>query len=184
MFIHYHHEYHPLSIMPMLFTAIGVLGLLRLGSQLQQRASQPLIHLRSLNPHLSSTLELATSAGPHGEPLALLPRIASPWVTSSADGMSPESLLAGVSAFAFQGTNAHAVLAAAPDASTGTHAYAAATFVPPSSATRHWIHPLLHPLMGALWTTDGGVTGGPRTLVAECRCEFLSRVSTARGDSG
>ncbi|PNH02167.1 Erythronolide synthase, modules 3 and 4, partial [Tetrabaena socialis] len=164
--------------------AAGLLGVLRLGSQLQQRASQPLIHLRTLNPHLSATLEMAVAGS---APLALLPRTSSPWIGSAGPagpaeahrGLSRETLVAGVSAFAFQGTNAHAVLAAAPGVTAAegggmvvAASDAAAAWTTPRAASRYWIHPSVHPFVGGAWGAGPGpmvAGGGARVLTVECR---------------
>jgi polyketide synthase PksM/rhizoxin synthesis polyketide synthase/nonribosomal peptide synthetase RhiB len=77
--------------------AAGVVGVIRAALALREGVVPPAAHLRSANP----LLELE-AAGP-----LRIPRAAEPWPAG-------RPRLAGVSAFGFSGTNAHAVLAAPP----------------------------------------------------------------------
>ena len=64
--------------------------------QLHGALTSTQLQLRTLNPHLHSSLDLAV--GPQNQSLAHLPRAPGPWVPHKE-----EHLLVGVSAFAFQG---------------------------------------------------------------------------------
>ena len=101
--------------------AAGVVGLLQAFLSARHCLVAPLLNLRSLNPHLRDTLESAGASGTGGgvPPRGVaMPRQAGP--TPVAEGR--ERFLCGVSAFAYQGTNAHLLCAASPPASTSAPA--------------------------------------------------------------
>ncbi|KAI8473970.1 MAG: hypothetical protein J3K34DRAFT_383389, partial [Monoraphidium minutum] len=97
--------------------AAGLTGALHALRAAAARAAQPVLHLRTLNPHLASSLA-------HGVLAALsLPRQA----RGAAAGGREGGLVSGVSSFAFQGSNAHLLLrVAAPGASCAAAAASAA----------------------------------------------------------
>lgn len=66
-------------------------------------------HLASLNPHAGDAIKESAE----GQGSWLLPRAAAP-LPATARHLNRESASCGVSAFAFQGTNAHVVVAVAP----------------------------------------------------------------------
>ena len=122
-------------------TAAGVLGLLRAAGRLGLRRRNQVLHLHSLNPHITSVLDSGSSAG--------LTQFAA--CRQGAPG--PEQLgsdtAAGVSAFAFQGTNAHAVLSAGRPAENTSQPQ-------PLSAScwqrrRFWYQPAPHQLLFRAW---------------------------------
>jgi acyl transferase domain-containing protein len=154
----------------------GILAFLRGAHQAAAAAPQPQLHLRTLNPLLQPSLDAcrAWSAQP-GEALqqlAVLPRAAAPWVSSAA---AEEARLWGVSAFAFQGTNAHAVAQAPPAwpdvAATkdgrGLWGASQQAFAP--RGERHWVHPPLHPLVRAVHLRSSS-SPASRVIIFECRC--------------
>ena len=67
----------------------GVLGMLHAAAGLSQHMSQPLTHLRALNPHVISILEA-------GKCPASLPKQAAPGLSGAGDARI------GISSFAFQ----------------------------------------------------------------------------------
>jgi len=75
--------------------AAGIAGLIKTVLALQHQEIPPLLHLKTLNPHLAIA----------DTPLSI-PTELTPWST--------EQKLAGVSSFGFGGTNAHVVLSSAP----------------------------------------------------------------------
>lgn len=85
--------------------AAGLVGLLFGQSMLAQQTAHPLMHLRGVNPYVASTLGESGAS-------ALLPK---------QSGALPSTLrsnaVCGVSAFAFQGTNAHALVTVTNSAS-------------------------------------------------------------------
>lgn len=78
--------------------------------QVEQRATSAILHLRNLNPYLSSTLSAASSAS--HTPIMSLPRVDAPWASAAAGAAGGWADAGGVSSFAFMGTNAHAIVAA------------------------------------------------------------------------
>ncbi|MFC0597830.1 type I polyketide synthase [Streptomyces palmae] len=79
-------------------SASGVSGLIKTALMLRHRQTVPTVHFRAPNPLMKLETTPFTVAGRHG-----------PWPTG-------RPLLAGVSSFGVGGTNAHAVLEAAPTA--------------------------------------------------------------------
>ncbi len=82
----------------------GLAGLLLAKHTATQATAIPLLHLRAVNPYVANTLE--ENSKNFGR-VALLPKQFGPQIGSSGRA---ESRNVGVSAFAFQGTNAHAVV--------------------------------------------------------------------------
>ena len=83
--------------------------------------SPPSLHLASVNPFIQTALDgttaahIGASAHAPGAPQSswALPRVAGPLSKiMPAGGLGPERHACGVSAFAFQGTNAHVLLEA------------------------------------------------------------------------
>ena len=106
--------------------AAGIVGLSRLSMMLQSSVIDPFITLRNINPHVSATI------GSFSGYSVFAPR----QVTATA---CKKTKAGGVSAFAFQGTNAHAVV------------QEAVSLLKPDSANailqpgRYWVLPPAHP---------------------------------------
>lgn len=137
--------------------AAGIVGITKLALILGQASSDPLLHLCTVNAYVASAL---TGAAQHGA----AHRAAAP--RQHAQGGSGV-LLGGVSSFAFQGTNAHAVLAHQTAAGfalpTAAPAFLAAARV---TAARFWVLPAAHPFI-----SSGGVgrsKAGGATAIFEC----------------
>ena len=127
-------------------TAAGAIGLLRAAGRLQQMERFAILHLSQLNAYVAGALEDSSTPFAAG-------RQSSPGVSSWVQGAAT----VGVSAFAFQGTNAHAVL------STSTSTLPAAAYPAPSVATelgwhrrRMWFVPPVHQLLLRLLASGGG----------------------------
>ena len=91
--------------------AAGLAGLLFTNRTANASVQIPLLHLRSVNPYVVSTLdEYKNRSGS----VAMLPRTFAPCSSELA------SSIHGVSAFAFQGTNAHAVVRSGAEFSVST----------------------------------------------------------------
>ena len=92
----------------------GVVGMLFAMSHITERTMAPLIHLRELNPHVEAATRRSTRV-PHAR-VPTLPRQAAPrpWIVGSESGRGELATTplsrSGVSGFAFQGTNAHAII--------------------------------------------------------------------------
>ena len=136
--------------------AAGVSGLVQAIHGLCVGAAQPILHLTRINPHLEGSLQGAVAAG---MPF-LLPRSAAGRGYSSAQG--PGSC--GVSSFAFQGTNAHAVVgrgAALPAALPSCKGR-------PWQRTHCWVIPMPHALQ-----TVAEVGRGPSKARTVRLCSLL-----------
>ena len=86
--------------------AAGLMGLAQAQLALQHHMQLPILHLGHVNPHVASALQPATAAGQFQMPRQQACMLAA----SSGHSSSSGSLRCGVSAFAFQGTNAHAIV--------------------------------------------------------------------------
>ena len=102
---------HPLAVMasrPWLGHAesgAGMVGVAHAALSVAHAATLGITHLRELNPYVTSTLRTSSEAA------WCLPRqtFALPSISAASEAVC------GLSSFAFQGTNAHAVLQAAAD---------------------------------------------------------------------
>ena len=110
--------------------AAGVVSLIMAVTSLENSAAFPIMHLRTLNPHIAAIMA-ASSGG------VTLPR------QGGALPQGAPALATGISSFAFQGTNAHAVLQASVTAVADTPAVAAV----PWQQRRHWVLPPAHCLI-------------------------------------
>ena len=119
--------------------AAGVLGLAHARLAISQQLVLPVLHLRTLNPHIEDTLST------HGSDRRKL--IATRQLAPMAGPKAEAALMCGTSAFAFQGTNAHAIMSVQPVEvacflSTGQTAISL-----PFEQKRYWVAPLVHPLL-------------------------------------
>ena len=109
--------------------AAGLVGLLLAQRAATAQASLPLLHLVTPNPYVASTLDQTAHAA------VLLPRQASAQPQASRS----EPLAYGVSAFAFQGTNAHAIILASGSSSGPSGS--SSTAAPAWQRRRHYVLP-------------------------------------------
>ena len=118
------------------------MGLLTLAAQLTHGAAPGLLHLRSLNPYVGSVLNAAAAANPNNPAAAVaMPR--QPCGVTLTGGLQVHG---GVSSFAFQGTNAHAVLSTAPFAEKqSTPMQQAGSLL--LQHQRYWVLPKAHSLL-------------------------------------
>ncbi|KAL4451846.1 hypothetical protein ABPG75_007508, partial [Micractinium tetrahymenae] len=132
--------------------ASGSTGLVRLCQALSSAAAQPILHLAALNPHVASTIP---RPGAFFMPRQAAPTQA-PMAASAAAGEADWGVATawGVSAFAFQGTNAHALLALATGAATGVLSLVDPRFTA-WSKERFWIGPEPHALLGRVARVAG-----------------------------
>jgi 3-oxoacyl-(acyl-carrier-protein) synthase len=129
--------------------AAGIVALLHVALAAASAAAAPILHLRSLNPHVAGVLD-----GAGGVTIA---RQAAPLPSLATGG---GGLRYGISSFAFMGTNAHVLAQAAPAAS-------AAPAPAPMAwrARQHWVAPPAHLLVRRGGLSSGG--GGAPALVLE-----------------
>ena len=109
-------------------------------SAVQRNASHFIMHLRSLNVHLTKMLSAKNSSAVNSMPFYTLPRQSTGRSTQASESFAP----LGTSSFAYQGTNAH-VLMSSPSEYAGEHALAFQSVI--WEPHRYWILPLAHPLM-------------------------------------
>ena len=119
--------------------AAGVLGLAHAHMAISQQAVLPVTHLRALNPHIQSTFST------HGSDRRKL--VAARQLAPMADANLGAALLCGTSAFAFQGTNAHAIMSVKPAAEAAARSTGQKAVALPFQQKRFWVAPLLHPLL-------------------------------------
>lgn len=133
--------------------------MLRVVQALQCAGQHEILHLRALNPHVSSTLADAAKDTPLSSGLSAAicsaARQPGPLATSAFKGPADLPRCSGVSAFAFQGTNAHVTLAAA---SPGGSLPVSAAANLPWERRRFWYLPEPHALL-LRWLGGGGEAG-------------------------
>ena len=126
--------------------AAGLVGLLTIAAELTHSTAPGLLHLSSLNPYVSSVLNAAGSSGRSsgsGGGLVSMSR-----QTHGAPLVSGMQMHGGVSSFAFQGTNAHAVVSTTSgDANHGSSLLAGAALHLPMQKQRLWVLPKPHSLL-------------------------------------
>ena len=138
----------------------GAAGLIHLMDAMRDARAAPILHLSSVNPHLHHTM------GAKAGSAFSLPR-------SSAGHTQPgegQGMSGGVSSFAFQGTNSHAVVGC--NAAVAHNADDKQAL--PWSADRCWILPPMHSLVALC--TDASAASGVmafETVLSSARHEYL-----------
>ena len=121
--------------------AAGLVGLLTIAAELRHSTAPGLLHLATLNPYVGSVLTAAGS-GTGDSGLVSMSR-----QTRGASRVSEKHVHGGVSSFAFQGTNAHAVIsttAAGFDSSLAGKQGGGLSM----QKQAHWVLPKPHSLLG------------------------------------
>jgi hypothetical protein len=153
--------------------AAGVVGVTRLALLLGQQEVDPLLTLRTLNPYVASAV---AGAAQHGDTYRTL----APRQLMAAASPTDAPLIGGISSFAFQGTNAHAVISKQLlDAASFSMPSASAGFLRAAAANkaRFWVLPPAHPFAAsasiarsaagpATVHCEGNLGGGRLTLLA------------------
>lgn len=119
--------------------AAGVLGLAHARLAISQQLVLPVLHLRTLNPHIDSMF--STHASDRRK--LMTARQLAPMAGAEAEA----ALLCGTSAFAFQGTNAHAIMSVQPTAVAALKPTGQTAISLPFEQKRFWVKPLVHPLL-------------------------------------
>lgn len=136
--------------------AAGVMNMLHACMAQQSSSILPILHLHSLNPHVTSALDQSAAKGKLHLPRQATAMVAAPGGTR---GITP--IISGVSAFAFQGTNAHVVLQGAAPSRAGQSRAAQSSLIWQQS--RHWLAPQPHMLLTAFVKHAGA------TLIMQCQ---------------
>ena len=129
--------------------AAGVLGLAHAHLALSHQALLPVFHLRTLNPYIESTLSSQAS----DERKMMTARQLAPL----AGSYTGSARYCGTSAFAFQGTNAHAIMSVQSPA-TASQSAMAKTVILPFQRKRHWVASPVHPLLTSFKSNQSQVT--------------------------
>jgi NADPH:quinone reductase-like Zn-dependent oxidoreductase/acyl carrier protein len=120
--------------------AAGIVGVTRLAMIVGTLSVDPMLTLRTINPYVSAALGAAAVHGPAHHATAPRQNAPAPLASSVA--------LGGVSAFAFQGTNAHALVQKFHENSMESHlpsATSRALQAGNAGKTRFWVLPAAHP---------------------------------------
>ncbi len=150
---------HPLTMMAAKSSighsepAAGVMNMLHACQAMQSAATLSILHLRSVNPHVSSALDQSSA-----KTRLHLPRQTAPAVIGLTSGTS---MVSGVSAFAFQGTNAHVIMQGANG--VAKQPYKAAGGGLAWQQSRHWLAPQPQMLLSAFVKLSGS------TLLIQCQ---------------
>ena len=133
--------------------AAGVVGLLTLAAELTHSAAPGLLHLTTLNPYVSSVFNAArgSAAGSMSHATVSISR-----QTRGGPLGSRGLVHGGVSSFAFQGTNAHAVISTAPADAAG-HRQSTGFASALMHRQRQWVLPKPHTLLTAAVADHGSV---------------------------
>ncbi|NRB36782.1 MAG: polyketide synthase dehydratase domain-containing protein, partial [Rhodobacteraceae bacterium] len=121
--------------------AAGVVGLIHAIHGTCHRTTSPVLHLRHVNPHLTRILGGSQQSRQIAR-LGHMCREQNGLTWSDSNSMS--TYASGVSAFAFQGTNAHVLL---QHVSSTPKLIVSELNLRFSSKIRYWVGPLTHPLM-------------------------------------
>ena len=129
--------------------AAGAVGMAHLCLAFAQQAALPIMHLRNINPHMHPMLQpgKASDRGAH------IPRQVGGLI---GRGSKAGPFHAGVSAFAFQGTNAHVIMSASPDSTQSLTPNRRG--IVQFQQQRHWIAPPPHALLMTAAAAKGVIT--------------------------
>lgn len=135
-------------------TAAGVMNILQACFAFQTSTTLPILHLHTLNPHITETLDQSAAIGS-----AHMPRQTAPSMTHSSNSMLG---VVGISAFAFQGTNAHVIV----QSSIAQSAVAGVTHTQLTwRMNSHWLAPRIHMLLSRF------VKLSSSTVVMQCQLQ-------------
>jgi 3-oxoacyl-(acyl-carrier-protein) synthase len=139
--------------------AAGVMGIAHAQLAVNGNAALPLLHLHSVNAYIAPVLKQSAGNWSLQRNLGALPVGGSSAVTT-----------VGVSSFAFQGTNAHALVSSsvnnamdAPECSTWQR-------------SRYWVHPSMHSMVSMVNAKSGGLSSFEAHFGTTRLAEFTSAV--------
>ena len=129
--------------------AAGMLGLAHAHLALSQQAALPVLHLRNLNPHIASAFSSQASD--------MRKMVTTRQTGPMAGVQAGAQFYCGTSAFAFQGTNAHAIMSLQSPGTASQSAMAEAKSLP-FQQRRHWVAPLTHPILTRFKGNQSSIT--------------------------
>jgi acyl transferase domain-containing protein len=145
--------------------AAGLTGLLQAISAAAHQAAQPILHLRTPSPHLVSSLPFGGASD--GGAISMPRQLHGAPALRRRGGSGGASIVAGVSSFAFQGSNAHLLLAVAPAHAAASAAQSAAQQQAQIWRRSHsYVLPAAHALLHAC-----------RAALSCSVCSFAARLS-------
>ena len=131
--------------------AAGVMGIAHAQLAVNGHAALPLLHLHSVNAYIAPVLKQNAGNWSLQRNLGALPQ------SKSNNSGVDVGLTVGVSSFAFQGTNAHALIS-----SSTSYANNAATLSVSECSTwqrgRYWVHPSMHSMVSMVNAGSGGLS--------------------------
>lgn len=142
--------------------AAGVMGIAHAQLAVNGNAALPLLHLHSVNAYIAPVLKQSAGNWSLQRNLGALP---------ASGSVNTPLLTVGVSSFAFQGTNAHALVSSSINNATDT----------PQCSTwkrsRYWVHPSMHSMVSMVNAGSNGLSSFEAHFGTARLAEFTSAVS-------
>lgn len=155
------------------------MGVLQASATGLHRLSAPLLHLRTLNPYVTSTMEQSAgttcwSLPRQHAPVPLLSSgVAIKQQRSGSNGSGSREGACGVSAFAFQGTNAHVLLMPPTDAHMVANSKQGAAEDQRWQSEHFWLVPTANVLVHVFAGTASGTTAVFEALLSSPHVAYL-----------
>jgi acyl transferase domain-containing protein len=157
--------------------AAGLAGVVHAVLASTRRMALPVLHLRTLNPYLDSTLAgVSSSINIPRQPRGALLSSSAPGSSSSSSSSSSfgNCLITGVSSFAFQGTNAHLLLAAGSTSSAAATAAVTAAAQQRQQLMQQKYLSVLAPPHSLVYSAAAALSGSSRSVQFEVQLSHPS----------
>jgi len=141
--------------------AAGVMGISHAQLAVNGNAALPLLHLHSVNAYIAPVLNQSAGKWSVQRNLGALP---------SSGSINTATLTVGVSSFAFQGTNAHALVSSINNA---IDAEQCSTW----QRSRYWVHSSMHSMVSMVNASSNGLSSFEAHFGTARLAEFASAVS-------